>query len=176
MGLRYSLVFIGNYRVKRNHFNEWLSQFQAKESTDISDEIYDKILKEIKKQRLLDKFMTPKKMRAILKKLGYNKYYEHIPFIKDKLGIKPPVMSPELESTLCNLFMEIQKPYAKHCPDDRVNFLNYYYVLYKICELLGEDKFLPFFPMLKDPVKRIEQDEIWKKICAELQWQFIETI
>jgi hypothetical protein len=30
--------------------------------------------------------------------------------------------------------------------------------------------------MLKDPVKRIEQDEIWKKICAELQWQFIETI
>ena len=54
--------------------------------------------------------------------------------------------------------------------------LNYYYVLYKICELLGEDKFLPFFPMLKDPVKSIEQDEIWKKICAELQWQFIETI
>ena len=66
------------------------------------------------------------------KKLGYNKYYEHIPFIKEKLGIKPPVMSPELEDKLCNLFMEIQKPYAKHCPDDRVNFLNYYYVLYKL--------------------------------------------
>ena len=29
-----------------------------------------------------------------IKKLGYNKYYEHIPFIKDKLGIKPPIMSP----------------------------------------------------------------------------------
>ena len=37
-------------------------------------------------------------------------------YIKDKLGIKPPVMSPELEETLCNLFMEIQKPYTKYCP------------------------------------------------------------
>ena len=32
------------------------------------------------------------------------------------------------------------------------------------------------FSMLKDPVKRIEQDEIWKKICAELHWEFIPTI
>ena len=37
--------------------------------------------------------MTNKKAKDILKKLGYNKFYEHIPFIKDKLGIKPPIMS-----------------------------------------------------------------------------------
>ena len=43
------------------------------------------------------------------------------------------------------------------------------------CELLDETTFLPFFPMLKDPIKRIEQDEIWK-ICKELDWQFIPTI
>jgi len=165
------------YAYKRiNHFREILAQFQAKETTQIPEEVIEQIKMQIKKERITLNDMSNKKAKDILKKLGYNKYYEHIPFIKDKLGIKPPVMSPELEATLCNLFMEIQKPYAKHCPDDRVNFLNYYYVLYKICELLGEDKFLPFFPMLKDPVKRIEQDEIWKKICAELQWQFIETI
>ena len=165
------------YAYKRiNHFREILAQFQAKETTQIPEEVLENIKYQIKKERITLRDMSNKKAKDILKKLGYNKYYEHIPFIKDKLGIKPPVMSPELESTLCNLFMEIQKPYAKHCPDDRVNFLNYYYVLYKICELLGEDKFLPFFPMLKDPVKRIEQDEIWKKICAELQWEFIETI
>ena len=115
-------------------------------------------------------------MKDILKKLGYNKYYEHIPFIKDKLGIKPPIMTPELEDKLCNLFMEIQRPYAKFCPDDRVNFLNYYYTVYKLCELLEETQFLPFFPMLKDREKRIEQDDIWKKICGELNWEFIPTI
>ena len=165
------------YAYKRiNHFREILAQFQAKETTQIPDDVFINIKNQIKKERISLKQMTNKKAKDILKKLGYNKYYEHIPFIKDKLGIRPPVMSPELEDKLCNLFMEIQKPYSKHCPDDRVNFLNYYYVLYKLCELLNENKFLPFFPMLKDPVKRIEQDEIWKKICKELQWEFIPTV
>ena len=139
-----------------------MAQFQAKETTQIPDDVFENIKNQIKKERITLKQMTNKKAKDILKKLGYNKYYEHIPFIKDKLGIRPPVMSPDLEDKLCNLFMEIQKPYAKYCPDDRVNFLNYYYVLYKMCELLNENKFLPFFPMLKDPVKRIEQDQIWK--------------
>ena len=165
------------YAYKRiNHFREILAQFQAKETTQIPDEVLDNIKLQIKKERITLKQMTNKKAKDILKKLGYNKYYEHIPFIKDKLGIRPPIMSPELEEKLCNLFMEIQKPYAKHCPDDRVNFLNYYYVLYKLCELLNENTFLPFFPMLKDPIKRIEQDTIWKKICHELHWEFVPTI
>jgi len=85
-------------------------------------------------------------------------------------------MSPELEETLCNLFIELQSPYSKFCPDDRVNFLNYYYTAYKLCELLGEEQYLAFFPMLKDPEKRMEQDEIWKKICLDLDWEFIPTI
>ena len=165
------------YAYKRiNHFREILAQFQAKETTQIPKEVIDNIINQIKKERIGLESITNKKAKDILKKLGYNKYYEHIPFIKDKLGIKPPVMNPELEDTLCNLFMEIQKPYSKHCPDSRVNFLNYYYVLYKMCELLDEHSFLPYFPMLKDPVKRIEQDEIWKKICKELNWEFISTI
>ena len=58
-------------------------------------------------------------------------------------------MSTELEDTLCNLFNEIQRPYSKYCPSDRVNFLNYYYTLYKLCEY-NERKFLLYFPMLKD--------------------------
>ena len=165
------------YAYKRiNHFREILAQFQAKETTQIPDEVLINIKAQIKKERINLSQITNIKAKDILKKLGYNKYYEHIPFIKDKLGIKPPVMSQHLEDILCNLFMEIQRPYAAHCPDDRVNFLNYYYVLYKMCELLGENKFLAYFPMLKDPVKRIEQDEIWKKICKELSWEFISTI
>lgn len=164
------------YAYKRiNHFREILSQFQAKESTDIPPEIITTIMNQVKKERILPSELNNKKTKEILKKLGFNKYYEHIPFIKDKLGIKPPVMSPKLEETLCNLFMDIQRPYAKYCPDDRVNFLNYYYTLYKLCELLGENQYLEFFPMLKDQ-KKVEQDEIWKKICKELDWDFIPTI
>ena len=136
------------YAYKRiNHFKEILAQFQGKETTQIPLDVIENI-----------------------------KHYEHIPFIKDKLGIKPPIMSPELEETLCNLFIELQSPYSKNCPDDRVNFLNYYYTAYKLCELLGEEQYLEHFPMLKDKEKRIEQDVIWKKICEELDWEFIPTI
>lgn len=165
------------YAYKRiNHFKEILAQFQGKETTQIPPEIIENIKLQIKKERIELAQITNVKTKEILKKLGYNKYYEHIPFIKDKLGIKPPIMSPELEETLCNLFIELQSPYSKYCPDDRVNFLNYYYTAYKLCELLGEEKYLPFFPMLKDKEKRIEQDTIWKKICEELDWEFIHTI
>jgi hypothetical protein len=164
------------YAYKRiNHFKEILAQFQAKETTQIPTEVIENIKLQIKKERIsLSKF-TNTKAKDILKKLGYNKFYEHIPYIKDKLGIKPPVMTQQLEEQLCNLFMEIQGPYAKFCPDDRVNFLNYYYTIYKLCELLGQTQFLPYFPLLKDREKQIEQDEIWKKICADLNWEFIPT-
>jgi len=165
------------YAYKRiNHFKEILAQFQGKETTQIPHDVIENIKIQIKKERIDLEQITNIKTKEILKKLGYNKYYEHIPFIKDKLGIKPPIMSQELEETLCNLFIELQSPYSKFCPDDRVNFLNYYYTAYKLCELLGEEKYLGLFPLLKDREKRIEQDDIWKKICEELDWEFIPTI
>jgi len=165
------------YAYKRiNHFKEILSQFQGKETTQIPPDVIENIKLQIKKERIEISEITNIKTKEILKKLGYNKYYEHIPFIKDKLGIKPPIMSSDLEETLCNLFIELQSPYSKFCPDDRVNFLNYYYTAYKLCELLDETQYLDHFPMLKDKEKRVEQDNIWKKICAELNWEFIPTV
>jgi hypothetical protein len=161
---------------KINHFKEILSQFQGKETTQIPDEVIDHIQLQIKKERISIQHLTHHKTKEILKKLGFNKYYEHIAFIKNKMGIKPPVFSQELEDTLCNLFMEIQAPYAKTCPDYRVNFLNYYYVLFKLCELLEENAFLNDIPLLKDREKLIEQDETWKKMCVELNWEFIPTV
>ena len=165
------------YAYKRiNHFREILAQFQAKESTQIPENVIQDIILQMRKERINLEALNNKRAKDILKKLGYSKYYEHIPFIKEKLGIRPPIMSPELEDKLCNLFMEIQAPYAKYCPDGRVNFLNYYYTISKLCELLDERDFLPYFPVLKDREKRIEQDDIWKKICKELNWKFIPTL
>jgi hypothetical protein len=165
------------YAYKRiNHFKEILAQFQGKETTLIPKEVIENIKLQIKKERIELSQLTNYKTKEILKKLGYNKYYEHIPFIKEKLGLNPPVMTQELEETLCNLFIELQSPYSKFCPDDRVNFLNYYYTAYKLCELLGHLEYLPDFPMLKDREKRVEQDIIWKQICDDLDWEFIPTI
>jgi hypothetical protein len=161
---------------KINHFKEILAQFQGKETTQIPQDVIESLKQQIKKERIDLTKITYYETKTLLKKLGYNKYYEHINFIKDKLGIKPPIISQELEETLCNFFMEIQYPYAKHCPDYRVNFLHYYYVLYQLFELLGEKHYLSEIPMLKDREKLIEQDSVWKKICEELDWEFIPTV
>ena len=163
---------------KINHFKEILSQFQGKETTQIPDYVIEQLKLQVKKERINIDQLTYDKTKDILKKLGFNKYYEHIAFIKNKMGIKPPVFSQELEDTLCNLFMEIQAPYSKTCPDYRVNFLHYYYVLFKFCELLGEEQYLYHIPLLKDRDKLIEQDETWKKMCMcdELNWEFIPTV
>jgi hypothetical protein len=161
-----------------NHFNEWLAQFQAKESTDIPQDVYDNIIIELKKERLIDMSdLSPQKLREILKKLKKNKYYEHIPHIINKLnGIPPPVMSRETEEELRRMFKEIQLPFHKFCPPNRKNFLSYSYVLHKFVQLLEMDEFLPCFMLLKSREKLHQQDQIWKKICAHLKWQYIPSI
>lgn len=168
-----------NYFYKReNHFNEWLNQFQARETTNIPEDVIDQIRSEFKKNRIknLDE-ITHAKVKAILKKLKHNKYYEHVPYITNLLnGIRPPTMTQELEDKLRLMFNEIQSPFDKHCPSERKNFLSYSYVLYKFCELLSEDDYLKCFPLLKSKEKLYQQDVIWKKICTELQWEFIPTI
>lgn len=162
--------------IRLNHFKEILSQFQAKETTQIPEEIIDNIRARIKKERIQQSELDYDKMREILRKLGYNKYFEHIQYINSLLGIKPPVMSEELHDTLCVLFIEIQKPWATHCPANRTNFFNYAYTLYQLCTLLDQVQYLPFIPMMKDREKQLEQDMIWKKVCNDLDWQFFPTV
>jgi hypothetical protein len=163
--------------IRLNHFKEILSQFQAKETTQIPPEIIEKIRNRIKKERITDlREITYDKMREILKKLQLNKYFEHIQYINSLLGIKPPLMSEELHETLCVLFIEIQGPWAIHCPPNRTNFFNYAYALYQLCTLLGQTQYLPYIPLLKDRTKQLEQDMIWKKVCETLNWEFNPTI
>jgi hypothetical protein len=161
-----------------NHFNEWLAQFQAKESTDIPQSVYNDIIVELKKERIVNiKELTPIKLREILKKLKKNKYYEHIPHIINKLnGVPPPVMNRKTEEELRRMFKEIQVPFHKFCPENRKNFLSYSYVLHKFVQLLELDDFLPCFMLLKSREKLQQQDQIWKKICEYLKWQYIPSL
>ena len=163
---------------RMNHFNEWLAQFQAKETTEIPEEIYHNLYSEISKNMNIDiQKITHKQVREILKKLEYNKYYEHIPHIINVLnGKKAPKLNNIEESQLRNLFKEIQIPFTNNCPEDRKNFLSYSYVLHKFCELLEYDYLLQYFPLLKSREKLLQQDKIWKLICKDLNWQYIPSI
>ena len=161
-----------------NHFREWCNQVQGKESTDIPNDIFEKILNEIKKEKIIDtKKITYNKMREILKRLRINKYYEHINYIINRInGIPTPQFSAELEEKLCSMFRDIQGPFLKHCPKDRKNFLSYSYVLYKFFQILELNEYLKFFPLLKSREKLYAQDQIWKKICEELNYKIIPSL
>jgi hypothetical protein len=163
---------------RMNHFSEWLAQFQSKESTDIHGDIIDKILIELKKQRINNiATLNSKKVREILKKLKLNKYYEHISYIIHKInGIPPPIIEPHIENKLRAMFREIQNPFIKHCPKDRKNFLSYSYCLHKFFQLLHLDSYMKLFPLLKSREKLFAQDQIWKNICKELNWTFNRSL
>ena len=164
--------------IRLNHFKEILSQFQAKETTQIPEQVIEDIRMRIKKERIsnLTEEINYDKMREILRKLGYNKYFEHIQYINSIFGIRPPIMNEALHETLCVLFIEIQQPWAIHCPASRTNFFNYTYTLYQLCVLLDQTQYLPYIPLMKDREKQLEQDQIWCKVCKDLDWEYYATV
>ncbi len=169
-------VFFSYKRI--NHFNELLAQFQAKESTEIPEEVYNTILGEIKKERIKNlQDLTTDKIKKYLKKNGLTKYTDHVAHILYKInGVPPPQLSKDLEDKLRLMFKEIQGPFMEVCPNDRKNLLNYSYVLHKFFELLELDEFKKHFPLLKDREKLYHTEMVWKKICEKLGWKFIKSI
>ena len=168
-----------NYAYKKmNHLNEILNQFQAKESTKIPDEVMNEVICEIKKRRIENiASLTEQDIRDILKKLERNRYYEHATHILSRLnGNPPPTITAEIEEKIRAMFQEIQAPFLLYCPDDRRNFLSYAYIIYKFLELLELDEYKQHFTLLKSRDRLIAHDQIWKKICDYLQWEFISSV
>jgi predicted RNA-binding Zn-ribbon protein involved in translation (DUF1610 family) len=160
-----------------NHFREWLNQFQAKQSPDIPEQVFIDIVKELNKNRVTDLSILNKKyMKTILKKLQYNIYYEHVAYIINKLNnLPPPKITRDMEKLFISMFFKIQEPWENYKSRERKNFLSYSYVLHKLCELLELDHLLECFPLHKDSDKIMENDQIWKKICNHLKWQYISS-
>lgn len=166
---------------RSNHFSEWCTNFQAKGSTTIPDEVYERIENQMKKQRIydVDKLNT-NVLKSMMKELKLNKYYENIPHILYKLnGQPPPRLTDTQEQQMKIMFNQILNPFdvavAAVAPM-RKNFLSYSYVLRKFSELLELDHITESFTLLKSREKLAIQDLIWKNICGQLGWRFIPSI
>ena len=163
---------------RENHFNEWLDSLEATGKTSVPNDVLEQVRYELKKQRFTEASkITGLIVRGILKKLKYNMYYDCIPMILSSVVGRPPLTIPEdLRSDLKKMFREVHGIYHKHVPKHRSNFFSYPYILYKFCELLEADYVLPYLTLLKSTEKLYQQDQIFKSICGELQWEFIKTI
>lgn len=163
---------------RANHFQEWLSQIQGKQNTEIVEKVFTGLQNEFKKHRITNyKTLTPKFVKSCLRKLGFQKYYEHAEYIIHHFnGHPPPVLTVETEEEFRQMFNEIQIPFEKCKPAKRKNFLSYSYIFYQFALLTGEDHLLSHFPLLKDRQKLKNADDIWKKMCEILKWEFIPTV
>ena len=166
---------------RATHFNALMQNSQAKGSTTAPMSVMTKIMDQLYKERVgsgdLDT-ITRDRVRNIIRELKLdNKYYALSIQIACTLnGKAPPRMTPEQEQRLNIMFANIQLPFEKHCPPDRKNFFSYSFCMYKCCELLGYTEFLPLYSLLKGKKKLDKQDEMWKKICDELDWEFKRSV
>uniref|UniRef100_A0A6C0KDP1 Viral late gene transcription factor 3 zinc ribbon domain-containing protein n=1 Tax=viral metagenome TaxID=1070528 RepID=A0A6C0KDP1_9ZZZZ len=163
---------------RMTHLKEYLSQIQAKETTDIPEDIISTIQKEIRKERITNvNLITPRRVRGYLKKLHLNKFYDHVNSIIVRItGTSALKLSGELECTFIEMFQQIQSPFERHCPPERKNFLSYSYTLHKMCLIIGQERLCEYFPLLKSREKNYAQDCIWRKICEELGWPFHPSV
>jgi hypothetical protein len=166
-----------SYR-RENHFQEWLNCFQAKESTEVPQQIIDIVAEKCAQLGLKEKcFIQMPNVREALKLLGLSKYYENQQQITTRISGKlAPIMTPQQEEQVRCMFSAIIPFFEKHKPSNRRNFLSYAYCLYKFCELMGWTQFLPCFTLLKGYDKLKKQDMIFDKICKDLDWEFIPSV
>lgn len=129
----------------------------------------------------------PASSSAVTRK--YTDYYKHCPEIAYRLsGIPPPYMTPSQEDKITAIFPMVVEAY-KTSPRylsrkaNRVNrkkavpnLLNYHYVFFKECQLLGYDEFLPFIALPKSVANILDNDENgWKWVCKVHGFTFIPT-
>lgn len=168
------------YLYKRsNHFKTWLKRAQGSETTNIPDHVIAQIYEALRKQWIEHDMskVNHLKIRQILKNLRLSKYYSHSVQITTIItGKRPPIMTENQQDMLLQMFERIQEPFNKIISGKaRQNMLSYSFIIHKFLELLSWDKYLSYFPLLVSPDKIQIQDGIWKKICAEIGFEYIKS-
>lgn len=158
---------------KMSHLDDWLRRFQSKENRVIPQEVLDKVILQARKEKVQNlNLLTEDKVKKYLKRLNLNEYYDNIIGIINRINGRPPFkLTTEVETKIKIMFQQIQKPYEKYKPAGRKNFLSYSYCIHKLFQILGLHEFSKYFPLLKSVDKLRQQDDIFKKIVAEMSEQ-----
>lgn len=174
---------------KRCHFRDTINQFQGKQNRSIPEVVYEKLEEMLEKHKLIrteekqledgsivkvknyDKVLK-KHIRLFLSETGFSKYYEDEQLIYNKITGKEKLDISQYESKLFEDFDKLVKAYSTLKEIPRTNLLNSHYVLRQLLLRQGvkvADNVLHF---LKTPQRLREHDEIYKKCCEILGWEF----
>lgn len=162
----------GSYDPNR-HCKFWIDRIQAKENTIIEDSILEKIKNCIKKDKIENiKNISIDQFRLYLKQTNLSKLNDHIPLIKKLItGYIPPQLTHNELHILFNYFDKATKTYEIIKPKEKSNSLYYPFLIYKILDLIIEDKNkkreLLSCIHLQSYETLIDNDKIWFQICKQ---------
>ena len=123
-----------------DHFKEVLGQFQGRESKAISL----KILHQIRCELPVFTKATAIDVKKAIRKLRLTKYIENFYYIMFTMtGEEPPYRKREFEEKIFRMFKMIDRVWCSIERDVRRSFMNYYYILFKLLELMGQTECYP---------------------------------
>jgi hypothetical protein len=156
------------------HFGTWLASIQGRENKPISKKIIENISLHLYESGLNSKKITLIHIKKALKKLNLTRYNQNIPQIWATLtGNSPPRLTPTEKKWFETKFKIICEVWENVRPEWRTNFISYPYVIYKLCQMLGRNDFLPFLNLHKGRDKIDQEEILFKKICIQADWKFI---
>ena len=157
---------------REDHFKEVLAQFQGREGKDFTAETIEMIKAEVKNPAQTD----VAEIKRILRKLKMTKYVENAFYITFAIaGQDPPYIKREIEDKMLRMFARILQAYPSVSTEKRRSFLSYYYIIFKLLELMGQRELLARVPLLRTKLRIRQHDAIWKQLCEELDWTFKRT-
>ena len=155
-----------------DHFKEVLGQFQGREGKHIPPEI----LHQIKYELPVFNEVTAIDVKKAIRKLKLTKYMENFYYILFTVtGEQPPYIKREIEDKIVRMFKMIDRVWSTIERDRRRSFMNYYYILFKLLELMDQSELLPQVPLLRTRLRLRQHDFLWKKVCDELGWTWKQT-
>lgn len=172
---------LSRYTYKRRiHFKDCINQYQGKQNTNISENVYHAIIEKIKLYNLNDgtdySRVTKEQIMMFLKDVSHGKYYEDINLIYKTLTGKPVDDIGYLEELLINDFNMLTDLYDKKFKHTnrivRKSFINTQYVLFQLLRRHRHPCRSEDFNILKTIDRKSIHEEIISELFDELGWNF----
>lgn len=174
------------YKYKRKvHFRDTVNQYQGKQNKRIDQKVYDDLEKEFINHKLVienetcfhkrHSKLTKEHIQMFLSETNHNNHYEDLQLIHNYFtGIPCPDLS-HIEESLYEDFDKVVEAFTKLENLDRLNFLNGSYILYQLLRRQNFKVSEYEFDFLKTRERKLIHDELFARICVELEWNMHQT-
>lgn len=157
------------------HLDETMKHIEGAEAFVVPPEDLERVMVVLRSRRVAPEDVTLPMIREICDKLKDIKVENAVQYYSRLSGRAPRRMTAYMKEQMRIMFHTQEVPFRKYRAD-RINNLSFPYTLYKYCELLGYWEMLESLPLLRGPMNLSHHDAILKKVCEDVDWEFIPTV